>query len=220
MTELRNLRGRINELETDLRDRDEEVKLLKDQQAQQVKHSLNGSQEDSETIRVRIWSEVFLLLLSMYPALIWTNVDVITTSRDLKLKSFEGTLRGTIWYSYRLSYWLYHLLHNNLSIHFSFVCLKEKCVPHIYLSRAKCLRSLLQMTIRVRTILCSQRRVFPFLSSFMTCPIFLFLEPSHGEWRFEEDFGQGPVAVGHVSGCSGSAAKGSGGNQPAIRRSS
>ena len=52
MTELRNLRGRINELETDLRDRDEEVKLLKDQQAQQVKHSINGSQEDSETIRV------------------------------------------------------------------------------------------------------------------------------------------------------------------------
>jgi hypothetical protein len=51
MTELRNLRGRINELETDLRDRDEEVKLLKEQQ---LKHSMNGTQEDSETIRVNL----------------------------------------------------------------------------------------------------------------------------------------------------------------------
>jgi hypothetical protein len=51
MTELRNLRGRINELETDLRDRDEEVKLLKEQQ---LKHSMNGTQEDSETIRVSL----------------------------------------------------------------------------------------------------------------------------------------------------------------------
>ena len=49
MTELRNLRGRINELETDLRDRDEEVKLLKEQQ---LKHSINGTQEDSDAIRV------------------------------------------------------------------------------------------------------------------------------------------------------------------------
>jgi hypothetical protein len=51
MTELRNLRGRINELETDLRDRDEEVKLLKEQQ---LKHGMNGTQEDSETIRVSL----------------------------------------------------------------------------------------------------------------------------------------------------------------------
>lgn len=51
MTELRNLRGRINELETDLRDRDEEVKTLKDQQAQHIKHTINGGQEDSDAIR-------------------------------------------------------------------------------------------------------------------------------------------------------------------------
>ena len=50
MTELRNLRGRINELESDLRERDEEVKILKEQQ---LKLSINGSQDDSETIRVR-----------------------------------------------------------------------------------------------------------------------------------------------------------------------
>ena len=50
MTELRNLRGRINELESDLRERDEEVKILKEQQ---LKHSINGSQDESETIRVR-----------------------------------------------------------------------------------------------------------------------------------------------------------------------
>jgi hypothetical protein len=50
MTELRNLRGRINELESDLRERDDEVKILKEQQ---LKHSINGSQEDPETIRVR-----------------------------------------------------------------------------------------------------------------------------------------------------------------------
>jgi hypothetical protein len=54
MTELRNLRGRINELESDLRDRDDEVKILKDQQAQHIKHTMNGSHDDSEAIRVRI----------------------------------------------------------------------------------------------------------------------------------------------------------------------
>lgn len=53
MTELRNLRGRINELESDVRDRDEEVKILKEQQAQHIKHAMNGSQENSDTIRVR-----------------------------------------------------------------------------------------------------------------------------------------------------------------------
>ena len=51
MTELRNLRGRINELESELRDRDDEVKILKEQQ---VKHIINGGQDESETIRVCI----------------------------------------------------------------------------------------------------------------------------------------------------------------------
>ena len=52
MTELRNLRGRINELESDLRDRDEEVKLVKDQQFKL--HTVNGSQDESETVRVSL----------------------------------------------------------------------------------------------------------------------------------------------------------------------
>jgi len=52
MTELRNLRGRINELESDIRDRDEEVKILKEQQAQHIKHAMSESHENSDTIRV------------------------------------------------------------------------------------------------------------------------------------------------------------------------
>jgi len=64
MSELRNLRGRINELESDLRDRDDEVKILKDQQAQHIKHTMNGGHEDSESLRVR--KLTFQKLIKLY----------------------------------------------------------------------------------------------------------------------------------------------------------
>ena len=51
MTELRNLKTRIEELESDLRDRDEEVKSLKDQTMQgNVANGAGG--DDSEAIKV------------------------------------------------------------------------------------------------------------------------------------------------------------------------
>lgn len=54
MGELRNLKSRIDELEGDLRDRDEEVKVLKDQGMIQGQNQTNGgTSEDGETIKVR-----------------------------------------------------------------------------------------------------------------------------------------------------------------------
>ncbi|XP_059081206.1 homer protein homolog 2-like isoform X1 [Tigriopus californicus] len=54
MGELRNLKSRIDELEGDLRDRDEEVKVLKDQSMMQGQNQTNGGgggSEDGETIK-------------------------------------------------------------------------------------------------------------------------------------------------------------------------
>lgn len=48
VSELRSLKGRLEELESDLRDRDDEVRTLKDQN-NQLK-SVNG--EDSEVVKV------------------------------------------------------------------------------------------------------------------------------------------------------------------------
>lgn len=60
MSELRNLKSRIDELESDLRERDEEVKVLKEQQQnatmqlQQHNNSQNGGdQADGDAVKVR-----------------------------------------------------------------------------------------------------------------------------------------------------------------------
>lgn len=47
-----------------------------------------------------------------------------------------------------------------------------------------------------------------------------FSVASHGKRQPEEDLREGPVSAGHVSRRAGSATEGSGGHQPAIRRSS
>lgn len=52
MGELRNLKSRIEELETDLRERDEEVKVLKEQQ--QAAMQTNGDQ-DPDAIKVYVY---------------------------------------------------------------------------------------------------------------------------------------------------------------------
>ena len=50
MSELRNLKSRIEELETDLRERDEEVKVLKEN-ANSGQQQTNGD-HDSEVVKV------------------------------------------------------------------------------------------------------------------------------------------------------------------------
>ena len=54
MTELRNLKSRIEELESDLRERDEEVKTLKDQAINAGSNGVNGDDNEMSKVRIRI----------------------------------------------------------------------------------------------------------------------------------------------------------------------
>ena len=52
MSELRNLKSRIEELESDLRERDEEVKILKDQNLHHQSIANGAGGDDAEAVKV------------------------------------------------------------------------------------------------------------------------------------------------------------------------
>lgn len=77
MSELRNLKSRIEELESDLRDRDEEVKLLKDQQQSQSDNSFTngGSGEDGDSVKVSVTRHCHKMLF-LYQVFIFAIADL------------------------------------------------------------------------------------------------------------------------------------------------
>ncbi len=66
MSELRNLKSRIDELEGDLRERDDEVKALK-QQDHAMANGAGG--DDAETVKVRRDGRCVGLFFFWYPSL-------------------------------------------------------------------------------------------------------------------------------------------------------
>ncbi len=58
MSELRNLKSRIEELESELRERDEEVRAIKQQQQAEGGGGVNGAAGDDKAVAVSVYGKL------------------------------------------------------------------------------------------------------------------------------------------------------------------